>query len=181
MLYLSRFDVSLNDKKSYHVSMCSGDANTNQSRFAVVEKAGGTSVPVGFKNRTLAMKGADWVQVVWLSNITYTAPDQCAGQNRSARLLITCDQDVQGPSLQLRADMVPGLGCFDSFSTSHSLACLGPSPGLGGFSVFLIVLTVLFVVYFLLGVAYMRYVKGAKGIDQLPNKAFWFRTGNAIA
>ncbi|XP_018006516.1 cation-dependent mannose-6-phosphate receptor [Hyalella azteca] len=165
---------------SYLVSVCGADVASDLAQSAVVEVNGTSRMVVGLSNRTIASQGDDWLQLLWLSNTSYNNTPTCAGSNRSVRLLIACNADVSG-ALELRVDAAPGASCFTSLSASHSLVCSASHQGLGGFSVFLIIMTVLFLTYLCLGGAYMRFVKGAKGADQVPHKEFWFRTGNAFA
>lgn len=38
-----------------------------------------------------------------------------------------------------------------------------------------------FCAYFTFGFFYLRLVRGAKGIEQIPNREFWFTVGNKLA
>ena len=49
----------------------------------------------------------------------------------------------------------------------------GSTSSLSGGSVFAIVLFTLIVVYLAVGVAYKRFVTGAKGVDQIPHVDMW--------
>lgn len=40
---------------------------------------------------------------------------------------------------------------------------------------------VTFSMYFISGFFYLRLVRGAKGIEQIPNRNFWFKAGNLLA
>jgi hypothetical protein len=55
---------------------------------------------------------------------------------------------------------------------SHKSACSGG--GLSGGSILLITLTVLFVVYFLGGFIFLKFVRGNEGVKEcIPNYEFW--------
>uniref|UniRef100_A0A2P2I6V1 Cation-dependent mannose-6-phosphate receptor-like n=1 Tax=Hirondellea gigas TaxID=1518452 RepID=A0A2P2I6V1_9CRUS len=172
------------DGSSLSVGICT-DAGKGLAGAAVVESKGTNNTALGMRNRTTAVYGVDWLEVIFLSSSKYSSSSgPCAGKQRSARIMLLCDQDKLKPSsLELVYKAVPGEGgCYTLLSGGHSVACSHPrTTGLGGFSILLILIVVAFGCYFLFGVAYLRLIKGAKGVEQVPHRLFWCRLGNSFA
>nr|XP_045602655.1 uncharacterized protein LOC123760890 [Procambarus clarkii] len=83
--------------------------------------------------------------------------------------------------IKMLNDSQSTLMCTSTFIVRHRCVCSPSSEGLSGGAIFFILLLVAFLGYFVFGFFYLRLVKGAKGIEQIPNRPFWFRVGNMLA
>ena len=90
---------------------------------------------------------------------------------------LTC-RDADGETITGRQDDAQ---TFDIFLTSRC-ACPGlcryvdPSGddgGIGGGAVFVIILLVVIVVYLVGGMIFLRYRRGATGLEMIPNRSMW--------
>jgi len=102
---------------------------------------------------------------------TNTQDNQCGTTNRVSNVIVGCSQ----AETTLVKITEPG-SCVYDFTMTSKYACPigGSGPGgLSGGSIFLIIFFVSAVLYFAIGSIVMWKVKGASGIEILPNSAFW--------
>lgn len=59
------------------------------------------------------------------------------------------------------------------FTLRSPHACLVPNPGLSAGSVLLILLFVAVMVYIIGGILFLRFYRGASGVEMIPNYEFW--------
>jgi len=98
-------------------------------------------------------------------------------KNNNAILNLVCDPNkAADPEWSyLKVDIVSGL-CSYKFSVSHKNACVGGGAGgLSGGSILLIIGFCVFALYCAIGAAYQFKVKEARGVEMVPNNAFWFQ------
>ena len=118
--------------------------------------------------------------------ISYSGGDTCSGSKLySTKITFVCDKS-QGGTGSLRY-LTEG-SCVIEFEWATLHACLRPVPsgaenkgGLSLGSILLIVSLVLVVVYLGAGMAYRFRFKEARGLEMLPNRAFWASLPGLIA
>ncbi|RXG69479.1 Cation-dependent mannose-6-phosphate receptor [Armadillidium vulgare] len=111
------------------------------------------------------------------SNSSTPTPSPTSCQPHSSVMLI-CDKNY--PDGQFRLGYYDKDICLYVFELRIAAIC-DENSGMSGFSIFLIILVVAFALYFICGVLYNRTQLGSKGIDQIPNRRFWFGLGNKFA
>lgn len=98
---------------------------------------------------------------------------------------LTCDPTAVGPNnfnITSRSDPVDGYGCGVIFEAVTAAACgklIATRPLGVGWIVFCTVLAIV-VTYIVGGIAYKRRAFGARGLESLPNVAFWRAVFHAI-
>jgi len=176
----SSLETSKGSKK-YTLHFCN-DAGDG----AVIEHDGDKNTMLARVDSKSILVGAEnWMLIQYRSGDPYPST-HCNGKPREAWISIRCEEHGATPTLKLiekprfksgskHVDML----CYHLFEYNHPDAC---SPrGLSGGSIFLIVVIVIILTYLCGGVLYKRFVKGAKGRQQLPNNETWERVGNYLA
>ncbi|XP_038045186.1 cation-dependent mannose-6-phosphate receptor-like [Patiria miniata] len=130
--------------------------------------AGTTSFPLGTAG------SAEWSQDGGYYSIHYR--DGAGG--RSTVVELECDASAQEPRLDVIGES--GSSKLYYFRMTTECACPGrcgqTAPQSGGLSaggVMCIIFSVLVVVYFIGGVLFMKFVRGAGGMELVPNSGFW--------
>lgn len=174
--------VKENQESYTYVFQLCGDAD-GVAGAGVVQKDGTETAPkvVGRYNSTKAIGGTDWVMLIYESGDPYK--EHCTGANRKAIIMISCDRktDVSPLKVVLEEREKKGNDCFYLFELDSSAVCPTIESKLSAGSILLIVGVCLVAVYLIGGFLYQRLVVGAKGMDQIPNYAFWAEVGNLSA
>ncbi|EEB18036.1 Cation-dependent mannose-6-phosphate receptor precursor, putative [Pediculus humanus corporis] len=155
---------------SYSVGICADTsklANVSVSKT----KASEEPIPLGRRNETQIMGGDTWVMVQY--GCSHCLPStQCLG-NRNVSIYIVCDPiHHDNHKLQLAVEN----DCYNQFVLPTSFICTHEEK-VSGTSVFFILLSVGFFMYFLVGVIYRKLAHNAQGCQQLPHFRFWQRIG----
>lgn len=139
---------------------------------------------IGSLVKTEVMSGRNWISLEYEGGDTYGS--HCESEERRTIVMITCSPGVTKGNLRwLEENRNKSGDCYYLFELEHDSACnlvsqddiAGLSPG----SIVCVVLGTLSAAYLLFGFLYMRFVKGAKGVYQIPNYAFWQDFGNLQA
>lgn len=134
---------------------------------------------VGQYDSTKAIGGSDWVMLIYENGKAYTS--HCSSQNRKAIIMISCERKTDVGPLEAVAEDRERKDCFYLFELDTSAVCPIIESKLSAGSVILIVGVCLVAVYLIGGFLYQRLVVGAKGMEQIPNYAFWVEVGNLSA
>lgn len=169
------------DEESYtYVFQLCGDAD-GVAGAGVVQNDDKTKkkTVVGRYNSTKAIGGSDWVMLFYENGDAYNS--HCSGQNRKAIIMISCDRKTDMSPLESVVEDREGKDCFYLFELDSSAVCPIIESKLSAGSIILIVGVCLVAVYLIGGFLYQRLVVGAKGMEQIPNYAFWVEVGNLSA
>ncbi|XP_060075675.1 cation-dependent mannose-6-phosphate receptor-like [Ylistrum balloti] len=137
---------------------------------------------VGRYNNTSMTQGTGWILLEYRDGEKYHT--HCTQETRRARIMIICDEDVDVGSerINIFEENTNKTGeCYYLFEMASSAACRTKPAvtfGLSLGSILVIVFVSVVFLYLLLGIAYQRFVLGAKGMEQLPNYSFWQDFGN---
>lgn len=130
------------------------------------------------------MAGPEWVRLEYNSGKEYHT--HCAGdKGRRAVIMFICDPNkLDDEAVILEEQSNKNFSCYYLFEIGTKAVCpetpfitIGLSVG----SILLIVFFSLAAVYLIGGILYNRFVRGAKGVDQIPNYRFWEDCGNLQA
>lgn len=172
------------DKESYtYVFQLCGDADGVAGAGVVqsdTEKK--TKTVIGRYNYTKAVGGSDWIMLMYTNGDPYGLR-HCSGANRRALIMISCDKKNSKGSLEafMEDRNRDKDDCFYLFELDTSDVCPIIESKLSPGSIILIVGVCLVAVYLIGGFLYQRLVVGAKGMEQIPNYAFWVEVGNLSA
>lgn len=169
------------DKDSYtYVFQLCGDADGVAGAGVVQNDIGKkTKTVVGRYNSTKAIGGSDWIMLIYENGDPYKS--HCAGAKRKAIIMISCDRKTDMSSLEAVVEDRDRDECFYLFELDTSAVCPIIESKLSAGSIILIVGVCLVAVYLIGGFLYQRLVVGAKGMEQIPNYAFWVEVGNLSA
>lgn len=171
------------EKESYtYVFQLCGDADGVDGAGVVQKddaKKGEKPTVVGRYNSTKAIGGSDWVMLFYENGESYKS--HCSGANRKAIIMISCDRKTDASPLDVIMEDRERKECFYLFELDTSAVCPIIESKLSAGSVILIVGVCLVAVYLIGGFLYQRLVVGAKGMEQIPNYAFWAEVGNLSA
>lgn len=138
-----------------------------------------------FKESSTLIGAEDWLLLRYFDGDKYEA-NICGGKKRQTWISIRCEERGETPTLKLIEDPQFNTGtrhkdteCYHMFEYNHPAAC--SKKPLSGWTIFFIILIVLFSAYFISGILYKRFLKGAKGRDQIPHNTFWEKFGNLMA
>ncbi|XP_013385262.1 cation-dependent mannose-6-phosphate receptor [Lingula anatina] len=140
---------------------------------------------IGFYNDSHLTGGTDWISLEYRGGENYGT--HCTHENKKAIIMIVCDpNDSEGHGKVVEENNQKTDECYYLFEYSHSAVCTEvPSfqllQGLSAGSVIIIIFISLMALYCIVGLLYQRFVRGAKGMEQIPNYAFWQDFGNLQA
>jgi len=140
---------------------------------------------LGMSNASFALGGENWILIIYRDGKKYKS--YCDMQNREAWVKVVCDKSGKSTKLTVLEESrwkngSPKKGCYYLFELNHKDVCAPVvSKGLSGGVIFIIIFLSLFCAYLLFGFLYQRFVRGAKGVEQMPNYAFWRAFGNLTA
>ncbi|CAL9705584.1 unnamed protein product [Knipowitschia caucasica] len=134
---------------------------------------------VGRYNSTKAIGGSDWVMLIYENGDNYNS--HCSGANRQAMVMISCDRTKDQGSLEAVMEDRDRKDCFYLFEMDTNAVCPSLDSKLSAGSIILIVGLCLVAAYLTGGFLYQRLIVGAKGMEQIPNYAFWAEIGNLSA
>lgn len=163
----------------YDFVVC-GDVDEKHTGVSIIQTSPSKQTKVlGYNNQALVSSEGSWLMLTLQGGDSYN--NTCNNSLREAHIIFVCDpfqKEVQIRALQELTDA----SCYLQFVVPHKIVCpKAPDEGLSGGAIFFILLFVTFGAYFVFGFFYLRLVKGAKGIEQIPNIEFWFRVGNILA
>lgn len=176
------FSVSTTkDKDSYtYVFQLCGDADGFPGAGVVQNDGQNKKTVVGRYNSTKAIGGSDWIMLIYENGEPYQS--HCANAKRKAIIMISCDRKTDMGSLEaVVEDRERNADCFYLFELDTSAVCPIIESKLSAGAIILIVGVCLVAVYLIGGFLYQRLVVGAKGMEQIPNYAFWVEVGNLSA
>ena len=111
----------------------------------------------------------------------------CGGIARNSNISVACSTTA---TAAIMVNAPPNGQCFYTIIMNSSFACPStvkpppplkpPSSGLSGGSIFLIVISCLFVTYMIAGALYQWKMHEASGMDLCPNREFWSESGSLI-
>lgn len=163
--------------KTYKFAVCTD--LEEQPNVSLAQTLHGKIIPLGYNNQTLVSSDKHWLMLTFLGD-----PVNQLNQNGSqvaGHVLFICDNDQNKMDMKVLDDSKLTLKNTTMFVVRHRCVCSLSPKGLSGGTIFFIVLLVTFSMYFSFGFFYLRLVRGAKGIEQIPNRNFWFRIGNLLA
>lgn len=161
----------------YEFSVCSDLKGMPNVSLAQTNKSPG--IPIGFNNRTLVSSDKHWLMLTFLGGPPRPSP--CNGSKWDGHVLFICDHDEYEMNMKVLDDPVLTLKFSAMFVVRHHSVCSLSPKGLSPGAIFFIIVLVTFSMYFISGFFYLRLVRGAKGIEQIPNRNFWFKAGNLLA
>uniref|UniRef100_A0A8C6SH49 Cation-dependent mannose-6-phosphate receptor n=1 Tax=Neogobius melanostomus TaxID=47308 RepID=A0A8C6SH49_9GOBI len=175
------FSVSMmKDKESYtYVFQLCGDADGVPEAGVLQIDEKKSKTVVGRYNSTKAIGGSDWVMLIYENGDHYKT--HCDKANRKAIIMISCDRNTAVGPLEAIVEDRERSDCFYLFELDASAVCPIIESKLSTGAIILIVLVCLVAFYLIGGFLYQRLVVGAKGMDQIPNYAFWAEVGNLSA
>lgn len=121
-----------------------------------------------------------WIMLTFLGGEKYNN-NICNNATRQAHIIFICDKKQNKLVLEVVDDYYHTLNCSLMFIIRHHSVCNMIAGGLSAGTIIFIILLVTFGCYFCFGFFYLRLVKGVKGIEQIPNREFWFKVGNLLA
>ncbi|XP_033763288.1 cation-dependent mannose-6-phosphate receptor-like [Pecten maximus] len=137
---------------------------------------------VGRYNNASLTKGTGWILLEFRNGDAYHT--HCNKENRRARIMIICDEDVSvgSETINIFEENTNKTGdCYYLFEMASSAVC-GSKPvvtfGLSLGSILVIVFVCVVFLYLALGIVYHRFMLGSKGMEQIPNYSFWQDFGN---
>lgn len=168
------------DKESYtYVFQLCGDADGVPGAGVVQKDDTKKTTVVGRYNSTKAIGGSDWVMLFYENGDNYNS--HCSRANRKAIIMISCDRTKDASTLAEILEDRERNECFYLFELDTSAVCPIIESKLSAGSILLIVGVCLVAVYLIGGFLYQRLIVGAKGMEQIPNYAFWAEVGNLSA
>ncbi|KAG7157418.1 cation-dependent mannose-6-phosphate receptor-like [Homarus americanus] len=176
-----RSELKLSAKDTYTFVVCD-DADPAFKNVSFIWNLGDTDSLLGFNNRTLVTKARNSLMLTFLGAKGLEGKyKKCNGTAGASHILFLCDHQQHKVQLEILEDFHGSLTCSMMFVVRHSCVCSLSNQGLSGGAIFFIILLVIFGSYFTFGFFYLRLVKGAKGVEQIPNREFWFKIGNMLA
>ncbi|XP_068425027.1 cation-dependent mannose-6-phosphate receptor [Clinocottus analis] len=137
-------------------------------------------IVIGRFNATEAIKGSDWVMLIYKNGDRYDG--HCSKEMRRAMIMISCNKKVDvGQMKVMREERQRVQDCFYLFELDSSAMCEVIESQISAGSIILIIGFCLLAVYLIGGFLYQRLIVGAKGMEQFPNYAFWVEVGNMSA
>lgn len=182
LLYKNFSVTATKDKESYtYVFQFCGDADgvAGAGLVQIDNTAKTAPTVVGRYDSTKAIGGSDWVMLIYENGEKYKS--HCGGDQRKAIIMISCDRTKDAGSLEVVVEDRERSDCFYLFELDTNAVCPIIESKLSAGSIILIVGVCLVAVYLIGGFLYQRLVVGAKGMDQIPNYAFWVEVGNLAA
>lgn len=178
--------TTTNEKDSYtYVFQFCGDAGGVAGAGVVQTDNNAKTAPktaptvVGRYDSTKAIGGSDWIMLFYENGDNYKS--HCGLNKRKAIVMISCDRTQDPGSLKVVVEDKERSDCFYLFELDTNAVCPVIESKLSAGSIILIVGVCLVAVYLIGGFLYQRLVVGAKGMDQIPNYAFWVEVGNLSA
>ncbi|KAK7065155.1 hypothetical protein SK128_013226 [Halocaridina rubra] len=166
----------------YDFVLC-GQVAENLKNVSISQTVPKSSSPLkilGYNNQTVLSGQGSWIMLTFNGGDKYEK--SCNGTNRQAHVLFVCDPFQKELEIHTVDGNLTEDTCYLLFLVRHEIVCQNArEAGLSGGTVFLILLLVTFGAYFMFGFFYLRLVKGAKGVEQIPNREFWFKIGNILA
>ncbi|KAI5618164.1 cation-dependent mannose-6-phosphate receptor precursor, partial [Silurus asotus] len=167
------------DKYTYVFQVC-GDADGVKGAGVVQKSSDDKKVFIGRYNSTQAVKGSDWIMLIYLGGDRYH--EHCTQESRKAMIMISCDRSKAAGQLSvILEDRERDTDCFYLFEMDSSAVCPKIESKLSTGSILLMVCISSLAVYLISGFLYQRLVVGAKGVEQFPNTGFWSEIGNLSA
>lgn len=166
------------DSYTYVFQLC-GDANKVAGAGLVQINKNNETTVVGRYGSTEAIGGSDWVMLIYENGTNY--PNDCGKGPRKAIIMISCDRTKDAGPLEVVMEDNHRGECFYLFELDTNAVCPAIESKLSAGSIILIVGVCLVAVYLIGGFLYQRLIVGAKGMDQIPNYAFWVEVGNLSA
>lgn len=172
------------DVYDYTLQFCTSDDGKFDAAYQI-DKSANKRTLLGKSSSSFALGGANWILIIYKDGAKYDS--HCDKQSREAWVKIVCDKSGKSPQLKVLEESrwqngSRKKGCYYLFELNHKDVCSStPSKALGGGVIFIIVIISLFAAYLLFGLLYQRFVRGAKGVEQMPNYAFWRSFGNLAA
>ncbi|XP_017328863.1 cation-dependent mannose-6-phosphate receptor [Ictalurus punctatus] len=168
-------------KENYtYVFQVCGDADGLKNAGLVQRDMKGNQVRIGNYNSTQAVKGSDWVMLIYLGGDRYR--EHCSKEPRRAIIMISCDRTkAAGQLTVVQEDRERDTDCFYLFELDSSAVCPVIESKLSTGSILLIICISCLSVYLISGFLYQRLIVGAKGVEQFPNYGFWTEIGNLSA
>lgn len=172
-------DANKKDSYTYVFQFC-GDADgvAGAGLVQINNKEKTAPIVIGRYDSTKAIGGSDWVMLIYENGEKYH--NLCDKIQRKAIIMISCDRTKDG-SLEVVVEDNNRTDCFYLFELDTKAVCPIIESKLSAGSIILIVGVCLVAVYLIGGFLYQRLVVGAKGMDQIPNYAFWVEVGNLAA
>ncbi|XP_039973545.1 cation-dependent mannose-6-phosphate receptor [Xiphias gladius] len=168
-----------NESYTYVFQLCGDAGGVPGAGVIQVDSKGTGKKPtvIGTYNTTKATGGSNWVMLFYKNGDACDA--RCAKEKKKATVMIFCNRRMDMGQLELvledRED------CFYQFKLDSSAVCPGLQSKLSTGSILLIIGFSLLAVYLIGGFLYQRLIVGAKGMEQIPNYAFWVEAGNLTA
>lgn len=176
-------DVNNKEEYEYILSICSEIGSGTNA--AIIQKdlstPSRTPVILGKIDQTSIKRGTDWIMLTFKGGDKYR--HHCDKSERQAHLMLICNKDTLAKNFTVlyEENMEEQGNCFYLLEMQSKVACSKVDQGLSTGSVILIVLASLIVVYLAVGMLYKRCVHGKRGMEQIPNNAFWKTCGSLQA
>lgn len=69
---------------------------------------------------------------------------------------------------------------FQVLSLTSKYACPKSTHHITGVGAFFLIITVMIAIYFFGGILVLKFIRGAKGVEMIPNHEFWCRVVNLV-
>ncbi|CAF1196133.1 unnamed protein product, partial [Didymodactylos carnosus] len=165
----------------FDIGICN-KASATDADAAIIQKdrtnSSDTGVVVG-KLTTVELVTTDtWLMLTYRNNNTDTGI--CNNQT-SASILFVCGQNSSGATALLDY-LIRTPRCSYVFQVEVPELCpKQPKKSMSGGAIFLIILLVISGVYLIGGFLYMRFTRGARGLEQIPQREMWMKLGHLAA
>lgn len=164
---------------TYNFVVCEDVDKTHRNVSIIQTDTTERKFVLGYNNKTLASRNRDWLMVTFLGGDKFE--QACNKTMMQSHILFICDHHQNKVEIHTLNDYQQTLSCALMFIVRHSCVCAVSKEGLGAGAIFFILILVAFGAYFTFGFFYLRLVRGAKGVEQIPNRVFWFKIGNMLA
>lgn len=176
-------NITVTDESyTYTLQLCGDAGGVSGAGVIQVDNKDKEKKPtvIGMYNATQAIGGSDWVMLIYGNGDTYK--EHCSKEKRRAIVMISCDRKTDMGQLEVvLEDRNRTEQCFYLFELDSSAVCPAIESKLSTGSILLIIGASLVAVYLIGGFLYQRLIVGAKGMEQIPNYAFWLEVGNLTA
>lgn len=127
---------------------------------------------IGSFERAEIMSGYNWLMLEYEGGETFHT--HCTNEEKRTMVMIMCKPGETTGRLRWVEENSNKTGdCYYLFELDHEAACMPQPTGLSTGSVICIIMASFVVIYLVGGVVYMRLIRKAKGLNQIPNYEFW--------
>ncbi|CAF2316802.1 unnamed protein product [Rotaria sp. Silwood2] len=172
--------TKITSTSTYQIGICLAP-NSSNTHEAIIQKENNNSYVLGQLNETNIVEGANWILLTYQNGHRYV--NQCYNNTRSASILFVCGQNTNNITV-VQEHTAKNEHCNYLFEVQIPEMCpVVPQEkkGMSGGAIFLITIFCLACAYLIGGFLFMRIIRGARGVDQIPNIEMWRKLGHLAA